>query len=196
MEKACADAHFRNSCQSRTDLSAGFLNAEQAIEWDGPRLSDSLISSLPDRMDREHFAAVGVSALGLMSLKLDVESVRCSILGSVAILHFGNPTTERSSTSVARRWMITGGRLARAEPALGSITFTWSMSQLTEDGWRHRLSARVDGYPSRFIPTHSTRNPLRRAVAAAYAWYHSVVTCRYLRRLSRSLREESLETSI
>lgn len=196
MNKACADAHFRNSCQSRTDLSAGSLNAEQAIEWDGPRLSDSLISSLPDRMDREHFAAVGASALGLMSLRIDAESVRGSFLGWVALLNFGRPITELSASCATRKRLITGGRLARAGPALGSITLTWSMWQLTEDRWRHRLSARVDSYPSRFISTHSTRNPLRRGIAAAYAWYHSVVTCRYLRRLSRSLREESLEISI
>ncbi|HEY3412263.1 MAG TPA: hypothetical protein VGM51_04290 [Armatimonadota bacterium] len=159
-------------------------------------MPECLIPLLPERMDREHFAAVGASALRLVGLRVDTECVQCSLPGGVSLLQFGHPTTELTPTSATRRWIITGGRLARLESSYGSITFTWSMRQLNEDLWRHRLTARVEGYPSRFIPAQFSRNPLRRAVAAAYGWYHGVVTCRYLKRLSCSLRAQSREVPL
>jgi hypothetical protein len=131
----------------------------------------------------------------LVRYRIGVDSVNCSFLGVVPLLRFGAPKTVVTETCATRTWLITGGILARAEPTLGSITFSWTMRELTGGQWLHRVSTRVDGYPSRFIcrPSALWLGPVLRAVAGVYAWYHAVVTCRYLKRLSRILRKESGE---
>jgi hypothetical protein len=194
MKKGIADGR-RHYCESHTDVRHGTLTSEQSTEWIGPPLSDRDISLLPSRMDREHFSVVERSTLTLVHYRMSLDSVNCSLLGVVPLLRFGAPKTEVASTGATRTWLITGGVLARSDPSLGSITFAWTMRELTDGQWLHRLSACVEGYPSRFISRSSVAwlGPALRAVAGAYAWYHGVVTCRFLRRLSRGLRQESGE---
>ncbi|HEY3267758.1 MAG TPA: hypothetical protein VGM37_12580 [Armatimonadota bacterium] len=174
-------------CSIEHDITLGLLNSAQSLTWVGLPISHSSLAALPRRMDQEHFRAVERSVLGLIRCSVLEDRVDCMFLGIVPVLRFEHPELATGPDRVSRTWLITGGWQARREASLGSLTLEWTNEPRGDGQTRHCVSARVHGYPSRFLP-HSMRGrpgPIRRCVASTYARYHGIVTCRYLRRLAR-----------
>ena len=174
-------------CVSDNDISAGLLNSTQTIEWTGPMLPATMRTQLPALMDKEHFAAVHRSVLGIIRCDVREDRVVCSLFGLVPVLTFGAPVTSVEDTAVRRIWSVTGGLFARRGSVYGNLTFSWFQTEETELLWHHRLTSSVEGYPSRFIGSKNTGvvGAVLHRIAGWYAMYHGTVTCRFLRRLAR-----------
>jgi hypothetical protein len=182
-------------CISEHEAESGVLNSTQRLTWTAATLPVAVIATLAEQMDREHFRAVERSVFRLIRCTIHGESIDCKLLGLVTVLRFGHPETIAVPGRISRAWHITGGGLARREASLGILTLEWT-SEAVRGGWsRHCLSVRVHGYPSRFLPdgARGCPGPIRRLLGRAYARYHSVVTCRYLRRLARRLESAAAE---
>jgi hypothetical protein len=180
-------------CESITDTSAGVLDSTQSLEWTDPALPPEAVSALPGKMESEHFRAVERSVFGLIRCSARPDGVDCSLFGLIPVLRFSQPVTSADSEHVSRTWGIDGGLQARREAVLGSLTLEWRCLAGENGVYLHSVSAQVAGFPSRFLPAVASHKPgaIRRFIGAEYARYHGVVTCRYLRRLSRWIHAQA-----
>lgn len=184
------------SCESVTETDAGVLDSTQRLTWTDRALPEETLAVLPERMEVEHFRAVERSVLGLVRCSVRANGVDCSMLGLIPLLSFGCPKTVTEADRITREWNIKGGMQARREPELGTLTLEWACVTCADGLLQHTLSARVDRFPSRFLPGADSDRPggARRLIAACYARYHAIVTCRYLRRLALWMHAETART--
>ena len=178
---------------SHIDLSGGHLSSEQTLYCTGPLLSRDDWNALPQRMARLHFRQVRRSVLGALPPRFDGGRIDCLLFNHWKALSVVEAATDQESRRVFTQWTIEPTLLARAgETACGtsSLGSEWTDTHPGQAEWR--LWAKVEGYPSRFLPAPSAARPggLLTLVGGLYAVCHRHVTFRYLHTLAASLQKE------
>jgi len=171
----------------RQELSRGFLDTEQRLEWSGKTPSRARLEALPARFEREHFREVERSAAGLLRCRREGDRVVCRLLGRWPALIFADERATVAAESATRCWRILGGLLARPDPeGYGTLTLGLAVVPDPTGDTLLALWSRVESYPSRLLavrPPAGTRL-LWRVVGRIYAAYHARVTFRCLDKLA------------
>jgi hypothetical protein len=179
---------------SHINLSGGRLCSEQTLFCAGPHPSRGEWDALPRRMARLHFLQVRRSVFGALTPRFDGDRIDCLLFGRWNALSFVEAGTERGGRRILCRWTIGPALLARTgEAACGTFSLGAEWTATSPAGAEWRLWAKVEGYPSRFLPVPSDARfgGLRSSVGRLYAACHRHVTFRYLHSLATSLQKET-----
>jgi hypothetical protein len=169
-------AHAESWSSTQTRSAAGAFESVQRIAFPAPVVERSEDGAR--RLGELYWLEVERSTFGIIRTRAGAAGLEVRLLGiGPALLRFGQPTHEVSSTAVSCLYPIRGGLLARA-PA-GSISFTQTGSDAVE------VRSAITG----FFPRLAVRRQWRRWQGVLYpqiqARLHVALGRRYFARLWR-----------